>query len=60
MSKYYYVIIDGNGTEVNFYDETFPNAKNRAIQSAKQVDNSLVVYRAIAKDGTKTDTKIWF
>ena len=56
--KKYYVIVDAEDREVNFYDSTFPNAKNRAIQSAKQVDDSIILERTVT-NGTKSDSIIW-
>lgn len=43
--KKHYIIIDDEDREVNFYDEEFPNARNRAIDCAKQVDGGIVIAR---------------
>lgn len=43
--KKHYIIVDDEDKEVNFYDEEFPNAKNRAIDCAKQVNGGIVVAR---------------
>jgi hypothetical protein len=60
MIREFYVIIDGEDTEVNFYDIRFPNAKNRAILCARQVDNSVVIYRKSNQDtGEREEKIIW-
>ena len=45
MINQWYIIMDSDNREVNFYDTRFPNSKFRAIQSAKQVEASCVVLR---------------
>ena len=59
MNKEFYVIVDAEDKEVNFYDRTFPNSYNRAILSARQVDDSVVLHRTIGPDGEKHDKIIW-
>jgi len=63
MDKEFYIIVDGEDREVNFYDVTFPNAKNRAIQSAKEVlrsdPNVILIHRKVDNGGNKQDTTIW-
>ena len=41
--KKHYIVVDEDDAEVNFYDEEFPNARNRAIQCAKQVEGGIVI-----------------
>ena len=60
MIRQYYIIKDSDDKEVNFYDSKFPNAKNRAIMSAKQVPNSIVIFRKTdTASNTKEDVVIW-
>ena len=61
MIKEYYVIVDEEDREVNFYDAILiPNALNRAIQSAKQVDGGIVLHRKTdQKSGEKRDNIVW-
>jgi hypothetical protein len=60
MIKNYYIIVDGENREVNFYDSIINNSFNRAVQSAKQVEDSKVLLRKI--DPTtkeKVDKLVW-
>jgi len=58
--KKHYIIIDESDREVNFYDEEVPNAKNRAINCAKQVDGGVVVGRYSGEGSENmTDEIVW-
>lgn len=60
MIKTYYIIVDAEDREVNFYDSTFPEAEKNAILSAKQVEGAVILKRRIDSDsGEKRDEIIW-
>jgi hypothetical protein len=60
MVKEYYIIVDEQNNEVNFFDRAFPNARNLAVLSARGVPDSMVLHRKIdTETKNKVDIPIW-
>jgi hypothetical protein len=58
--KEYYIVVDAEDREVNFFDRTFPNSRSLAILSARQVEGSVVLHRKVdSVTGNKQDSIIW-
>lgn len=60
MIKQYYVLVDSEDREVNFYDLDFPDALASITDSAKQVEGSTIIHRKIDMNSKeKRDSVIW-